>query len=231
MYTIAIISNDSGRVQLLSDYLNGYSRNAGLEIRCVNFTSCRAVTLNYKAEYDIIFIDMQNQRGGLNAAENIRRYDENVILIFLAEKDEYAVSGASVNIFNYYLKPLDFYSFQNEFDRVIRKLQSASGEYFFIRVKGGVIRLALKDIQFIECNNHTLTFHTCSGDFERTGVIGDIEKRLQSRGFMRCYKGSLVNLSQVDSVSGDTVYVGGTGLKISRLRRKAFLSALKEYGN
>lgn len=229
MYTVAIISKDEERKNCLTEYLERYSQNTGEKLQLHAFASYRQIILNFKSHYDVIFIDMEMRGKGVEAAQTIRRYDKNVILIFLAEDDEYAISGISLNAFCYFLKPLDFNTFSEEFDRVISKLQSESRDYFFLRLKGGTVRIALKDLLFVDCKNHTLTFHTYDGEYVRTGVISEIEKRLCTCGFKRCNSGYLINLSKVEMISGCYVIIGENRLKISRPRRKQFLDALSQF--
>lgn len=52
---------------------------------------------------------------------------------------------------------------------------------------------------------------------------------MAGNGFLLCNHGYLVNPRYVTDAADDTVIVGGNALKISRHKKKGFISGLTEY--
>ena len=92
------------------------------------------------------------------------------------------------------------------------------------------IRVDLTDIVYIESIRHTIIIHTLSGKLSITGTLKDLEARLADHDFFRSNSCYLVNLRYVAAVEDqDCVMSNGERLRISRPRKKAFLTALADY--
>ena len=166
---------------------------------------------------------------GMTAAEEIRRVDPEVVIIFITNSPQYAIKGYAVDALDYVLKPLTYFAFSQRIDRALERLGNREQRYMMINVKGGSRKLDVSRVWFIEVRDHDLIYHTEEGLITTTGTMREAEKALEGCAFFRCNKGYLVNLEHVDAIREDNAVVHGETVQVSRARKKAFLDALNNY--
>lgn len=132
---------------------------------------------------------------------------------------------------DYVLKPLAYYAFSQKIDRAIKRMAKHEEKYLSISVKGGIQKLTVSRITFVEVCDHSLFFHTLDGDFESKGSMKDVENELPEGKFFRCNKCYLVNLDYVDGVRDNDIIIGKELVQVSRSRRKELLNRLNDHMN
>lgn len=166
---------------------------------------------------------------GMSAAEEIRKIDSEVVIIFITNMAQYAIRGYAVDALDYVLKPVSYFAFSQRLARAIGRMKKRESKYLLLNTKGGASRVNVADILFIESQKHTLCFHTVSSDYETSGTMKDIEEELKDLNFFRGNKGYLINLAHVDSVEDGCAIVHKEHLILSRARKKEFMEALTRY--
>lgn len=230
MIRVAIVDDEAASVEQLRSFLLQYQkeRNEGMSI--VSFSDGDEIVENYKAEYDIILLDIEMKfMDGMTAAEIIRKKDPEVIIIFITNMAQYAIKGYTVNATDYVLKPVSYFAFSQRLDKVLKHLDRKTKKYLAIGVKGGTVKIHISDIYYIESQGHRLIFHTRVEEYVIFGTMKEIEDKLINMDFFRCNKGYLLNLEHVDSVQDGIVMINNERLLISRGRKKEFMGALTDY--
>ena len=166
---------------------------------------------------------------GMSAAEEIRRADPEVLIIFITNSPQYAIKGYAVQALDYILKPLSYYAFCQRMNHVRELLERRQKHYLTVPCAGGVQKLDASDIYYVEICDHDLLFHTKQGEVHSTGSMRDVEQKLPPENFFRSSKAYLVNLEHVDGIQDEDAIVNGDRVQISRAKRKAFLAALNHY--
>ena len=230
MVRVAIVEDDPAFMEQLKTYLQQYGLENGTSFQITAFTDGDEIVEKYKAEYDIILMDIQMRfMDGMSAAEEIRRADEEVTIIFITNMPQFAIRGYRVSAMDYIVKPIGYYAFSQSIGRALRHLRSRQDKYLVISVRSGKVKLAVSDIRFIEVFDHDLVFHTLQGDLETKGTMNAVEKELEGEPFFKCNKGCLVNLRYVDSLMGNDIQLGQDRLQVSRSRKKGLMDALNDY--
>ena len=230
MFKIAIVEDDIMYIKQLSEYVRRYAAENQENIDIRIFSDGIDIADKYKADYDIIFMDIQMKiMDGLKAAQNIRKLDENVIIIFLTNMAQYAIQGYAVNAMDFVLKPLSYFAFSEELAKAIRRLKERVQAYTTIKRETGILRLEISRITYIECLGHNVVFHTKNNSYESRATMKSIEQQMTKYKFFRCNSGYIVNLRHVESVEQNIVTVSGHKLQISRHRKKYFMYALTDY--
>lgn len=230
MIRIAIVDDDTRSVEQLKEYLNRYQKEQNEVLSILSFSDGDEIALNYKAEYDIILLDIEMKfMDGMTAAQLIRKKDPEVAIIFITNMAQYAIKGYTVNATDYVLKPVSYFSFSQRLYKVIGRINQNGKKFMAIGVKGGTVKLYLSDIYYIESQGHRLIFHTLTEDHVTFSAMKDIEEKLKNMNFFRCNKGYLLNLEHVDGVQDGCVIVKGEHLPISRTRKKEFMEELTNY--
>ena len=245
MIRVAIVEDDAEVQGVLQEYVRRYTRQYGTEFEVTVFADGVDILEDYRAVYDIIFLDVEMKHlDGMTTAERIRQMDADVILIFITNMAQYAIRGYSVGALDYVLKPVPYFAFSQQLLKAVARLEKRAKHYLTVPVRGGLRRtrhylavpvegglrrLDTSRIYYIESEGHRVHFYTEEGDFAAPGALKALEEKLADRPFARCNSGYLVNLAQVRELRQSTVQVGPCELQVSRPKRKAFLAALTDY--
>lgn len=232
MVHIALVEDDPSCREQLSGYLDRYAQKSGEEFKVQSFEDGDGLISSYRAQYDIILMDIQMKFvDGMTAAREIRELDDQVLIIFITSLAAYAVKGYEVDALDYVLKPLSYAALSKSMDRAMLRLRRRKRRYVFISNKNGAQRVDSARIYYVEADGHSLRYHTADGVLCATGSIKEVESSLEGSWFFRCGKGVLVNLEHVDGVTEGDALVHGDTVQVSRARRKDFLAALNCYIN
>lgn len=234
MTRIALVEDDPMYRAQLEEYLERYSRESGEKLSVRAFGDGDEIALNYRAEYyDIILMDIQMQyMDGMTAAMEIRKVDDEVVIIFITNMTQYAIKGYAVDALDFVVKPISYYAFSQCIDRAIGRMRRRARRFLYVAGKNGGQKLEHSRILYVEVDGHHLIYHMANGStVDAAGTMKEVEESLNSEAFFRCNKCYLVNLEHVDGVEGNDAVVGGKPVQLSRSKKKAFLDALNNYIN
>ncbi len=232
MTRIALVEDDAICRGQLREYLDQYSRETGHEFSVRVFKDGEDIVRDYRPEFDVILMDIQMKYvDGMTAAEEIRKVDAGVVILFITNLASYAIRGYAVDALDYILKPVSYFAFSQSLRRALERLERHRRRYLVVNHKNGTSKVDCSRIYYIEIDGHNLIYHTADGDLSAAGSMRDVEESLAGMPFFRCNKGYLVNLEHVDGFSGEDAVVHGTRVQVSRSKKKAFLNALNRCVN
>lgn len=230
MIKIAIVEDEHAYAMQLQKYLHQYEEENGESFEITFFSDGDEIVNKYKAVYDIILMDVEMKfMDGMSAAEEIRKVDTEVVIMFITNMPQYAIHGYAVDALDYVLKPVSYFAFSQRLSRAISRMKKREKKTLSINIKGGTIRLDVSNVTYVESQGHTLVFHTIGGDYITTGTMRELEKQLEEHNFFRANKGYLVNLTHVEGIKDSCAIVRGEQVLLSRARKKEFLETLTKY--
>ncbi len=230
MINIAIVEDEISCVEQLQGFLVQLGDKIGEKFDVTVFNDGEDIVESYKANFDIILLDIQMRfMDGMTAAEEIRKLDPEVVIIFITNLAQYAIRGYEVDALDYIMKPISYFAFSQRLERAITRMKNRAGHYIIVNIKGGIQKLDIEKIYFIETQGHYLIFHTRNGEYTVHGTLKETEKTLEKYRYYRINRFYLVNLGFVDGIKGNFAIVNGTPLLISRARKNFFLNALNNY--
>lgn len=189
--------------EYISDYLCFH--DFSMKIACVTPDPKNLIAAVQNAdEPGIYFLDIMLSASvnGIEAAEQIRKYDPDGWIIFIT-----SYSQMSSMVFQYRVEALDFIlkdDPQSLKKRIFQCLETVQKRYEKSRMifpklyccKSGAhkLRLPYEDILYFESisGTHKLLIHTTAGNYEIYASLNDVEKELDER-FFRSHKSYLVN--------------------------------------
>lgn len=232
MVRIALVEDDADYRNELTDFLKRYSRESGEHFAVSSFSDGAEIAEGYKADYDIILMDIDMRyMNGMRTAEVIRQVDDEVVIIFITNMPQFVMKGYEVSALDYVLKPISYFAFSQRIQRALSRMRRRTQRYIPIPFKGGMRKLAVSQITYVEVRDHDLTYHTASEVLPAKGTLSEAEALLGAESFFRCNKCYLVNLEHIDSVDNNGIHIGGERIQVSRARKKALLDALNNYIN
>ena len=230
MIRVAIVEDEAEIQEQLMGYVQRYTRQYGTVFEVKTFADGLEILEDYRPAYDLILLDIEMKHlDGMETARRIRELDPEVMLVFITNMAQYAIKGYAVGALDYVLKPVPYFAFSQQLQKVEEQLRRRTRHYLAVPVEGGLRRLDTSRIYYIESEGHRVHFYTEEGDFAAPGALKALEEKLADRPFARCNSGYLVNLAQVQAVQQNTVEVGPYELQVSRPKRKSFLAALTDY--
>lgn len=230
MIEVAIVEDEQVYTDQLTKYLNQYEQESGRQIHATVFPDGAEIAEDYKGGYDIILMDIQMKyMDGMTAAEKIRKIDQTVIIIFITNMTQYAIRGYEVDALDYIVKPVEYFSFSKKLQRAMERIPKKQEEVLTISMDGGIRKLPVSQLLYVESFGHNLGYHMADGYYENRGTMKDMETELARYHFYRIGKSYLVNLSKVEAIVGSDCVIGTEHLSISRQKKKDLMETLSRY--
>lgn len=206
MIKIAFCDDDLTTLSEINALLDKYRAAHNRNITYTTFQSALELLANIEKgmRFDILFLDViMPGENGINAAKEIRQYDETVKIIFLTSSQEFAVQSYSVGAYFYQTKPILEESFLRLMDSVIGECEKSQPHNLILRCKSGISKINLEKLEYCEIIGHTLFFHMENGVVvESIGSLDNLHSQLaQYENFMRPHRSYLVNMEYIGHIS------------------------------
>lgn len=229
MLRIAVVEDDAEYAERITRYIERFALENDLNIQTTAFRDGMELVMNYRHEWDVIFLDIEMPNlDGFSAAKEIRERDSSVLLIFITNMARYAIHGYEVGALDFMLKPVSYEQFRMKMQKAAAAAKLRESRYVLLSTKDGEIRISADEILYIEVTNHHLQIVTLYGSHTVFESLNHFEKLLPEKRFSRCSRSYLVNLRQVRKITAAFVTVDTVELPISRSRRKSFLQAASD---
>lgn len=229
---IAIVEDEDVCAAQMTDYIARYQQEACCQMQVTRYTDGAEIIGSYAGGYDVILMDIQMASvDGMSAAEEIRKVDADVMIIFITNMAQFAIQGYAVDALDYVIKPISYYMFCEKLRKAQRRMDLRSERYVVIHSKKEQLRkLSAGEIVYIEVRNHALQYHTASDSYVCSGNLKAAERELAGLAFARCNVCYLVNLAHIKRVEQDRLVMdNGDVLAISRAKRAEFMQTLTDY--
>lgn len=180
----------------------------------------------YMKSYDVVYYDISgrdSKEDVIRELQSFRVQSPECDIILVSETEEYAVAGYKVHAYDYIVSSDEEDGLISSFIRIMKEKYDDSNTIFSVRMKGVWRRLELKDIVYMETNDHYVLFHMNNGQVYKkldsfnslTPPIGGIKQLFQ------CHKSYVVNGRYIkDMVQNSFVLQDGRKISISKPNRK-----------
>lgn len=230
MVKVAVVDDEQKELDILCDFFKKLQSEVCEEIMVRTFTSGEEVLAGYDDSFDMICLDIDmSGKTGMEAAREIRRKDEQVIILFITNMAQMAIQGYEVRALDFIVKPVSYYSFSMKLRGAVNIIKKRKKRNILLQTAGGIQKISTDQLYYAEVNGHYLSYHTLQGVFKQKASLKELEDKLEGLSFKRCNNCYLVNLKYVDCVNKDDIRIAGEWLKISRPRKREFLQALANY--
>lgn len=230
MIKVGIVDDEQKERDTLREFFHRLQKENHEEIVVQEYSDGESLMEQYDFSCDLICLDIElGGKSGIDTAKEIRKIDENVILIFITNMAQLAIRGYEVQALDFIVNPISYYPFSIKMRSVINLVNSRKNMNIVLTIPGGIQKISTDQLYYTEVNGHYLYYHTSNGIFKQKASMKELEDKLEGLSFKRCNNCYLINLKYVDSVNKDDVQIAGEWLKISRSRKREFLQALANY--
>ena len=230
MIRIAIVEDEPTERDRIKVYLEEIAQEDQTQFDIEQYSSGMAFVMSGMKDYDLVLmdIDMPNLNG-IETAKALRKVDQSATLIFVTNMAQYAISGYEVNAVDFILKPVNRYSFAIKIKRAISRTAKKNDNAIQIKMDGSIFLVHMYQIMYLEVDGHYVIFHTTQGDYKEYTTLKLAQKRINSSHFVQCNQSFLINMKYIESVSRESVTVGGTVIYISRKMKTEFMNAVLDF--
>lgn len=176
-----------------------------------------------KTDYDILILDIiMPGFTGMQAAHEIRKFNEEIKIIFLTSSKEFAIESYSVGAYYYLLKPVLKEKLFSVLDKVVSEITSKQ-ESCVVYTHMGIVNIPFAKIECLEVYNKHLVFHLSDGSTKETrGALTDYENVfLERKEFLKIHRSYILNMDYIHSIeAGEIATYSGKKFPVSRLLAK-----------
>lgn len=228
---IALVENDEAQRKALSAMLGEELTRMGSIAHTIGeFDSGESFLAHWQpGQYDLILLDIfMGELSGIEAARQIRRSDQEVLLAFCTSSNEFASESYEVNASYYLQKPVSQSGIANLLSRIGPERMELNRA---VRLPDGHSVL-LRSIVYTEYFNHVVTVHlTGEPPYRlRTSQAAMEELLLHWDCFRSPNRGIIVNFHEVEALTDDACVVSNhQSLPITRRKYKEFKAAYTRF--
>ena len=185
----------------------------------------------HPGDMDVLLIDIQMRlMDGLETARAIRKYDDNVKIIFVTSYPQYAYDGYRVRAFSFIVKPIKYSELCTELTAAVNAIVRSRGTDLVIRDGQTSFHISSRDILYLEVQNHNVIFHTAERQISVYAKLADYESKLREKGFFRCHKSFLVNQQHIAAMDATSLTLSDkSSIPLSKHRRREFMEEVADY--
>ncbi len=180
---------------------------------------------------NVLFLDitLKDKNVGLNVAEEIRKINKNVQLIFTTAHFEFVMEAYKVNAFDYLVKPISQDKLEETLLRLIDYIDNSNCR--FIKINGSTF-VNQNDIEYIKKEGMKLVYCTKDAEYESYSSFTKIMNVLP-HDFVRCHKSFIANISNIQHIETNTntiFFNNGSKCYIGPSYKNNFMEVIK-FGN
>ena len=218
---LAVCDDKQEELDAVLPMLDAWRAGRGVSLRRRAFQSAVELLESARQErFTLYLLDvMMPGMDGLEAAREIRSFDDTAEIVFLSASPSFAYESYGVRALNYLLKPIEQEKLFALLDQLFLREQKPQ-EALTLKTATTIIRVPYAQIGYVEVICKHVYFHLVDGDVrEVTGALKEFEAALLSRAeFMRVHRSYIVNMLQVEELSSAGLRtIRGESLPVSRL--------------
>lgn len=189
-------------------------------------TNAASWLARHPGEIDLLFLDVEMKGlNGMETAEKIRTFDEQIIIVFVTGYSDYVFDGYRVGALDYLMKPVTEEKLQILLGRVRAKYAQEESQTYTLKTIEGTWRFKISDILYFYSDKRKVCLVTDKGQYPFYARLDEVEGLL-SPGFVRIHQRYLINPAHVDYLGSESVTIHGQNLPCSRKYREPALNKI-----
>lgn len=199
--------------------------------KCYNANSLLDYINNNTVDVLLLDINLNSNISGITLADEIRKNNKQMYIIFTTGHLEYALLAYKVKTFDYLPKPIT----KDRLSQTIARLfaDSQTNITTFITVGNTGILLKENDVNYIMKNTMKLIYCTNDKNYETYSSFAKVIPLLPEN-FIRCHKSYIVNMNaikNVDSTKNQITFNNDIICSIGPKFKKNFMEVFNNYAN
>ena len=229
MLNIIICDDEKKYVDNLKTVVEEFFKKINAGVTITSYTDGDEL-LNEKIKADIVFLDIEMKRvDGITVAEEIRRYDMNVPIIYVTSYVDYWRKAYSVHAFDFITKPYTKEQVEKVLSDFVHMVEETEEKKVLLKTQDCTVNIRQNDIYYfmIEKKKQVL-MAAVNGNYIVKENLKDIYEKLDKDMFYFSHKSSIVNLRYVERLENgyDIIMDNGEFVPLAHNKRADFLKRL-----
>lgn len=187
----------------------------------------------HPGEIDLLFLDVEmTGLNGMEAAESIRKFNTEIVIVFVTGYSDYVFDGYRVNALDYIIKPAKSDRLLEVLKRARLRFENEQRDMYFLKNAEGTFRFPVAAISYFYSDKRKVVLVCGDKEYSFYAKLDEVARQLEGK-FIRIHQRYLVNPRQVEQIGADTVMVGTSRLPMSRALKeeaaKRLASAMLRY--
>lgn len=200
---------------------------------------------------DLMFLDIQMpDLTGIELARVLEKSGmQGPRIVFTTAFNHFAMEGFRVDALDYLLKPFNYEEFlraatkAKSYVELVRKAEggivataaptesSPREDYLFLKVEYQLVRVAYKDILYIEGLKDYVKVHLKNEPRPLLSLtsLKSLEEKLPSQRFMRVHRSYIVGLEKIEAISRNSIQIGSASIPVSDQYKDTFTEYVSKW--
>lgn len=206
MYNIAICDDETKILEDITDNVKQQFSLLNIEVSCFSTNDPKQlIAILEKETIDILFLDIDIPHiSGIEVAKYMLGKDYKTLLIFVTSYDSLVYQTFQYQPFGFIRKNY----FNEEISEVIKRADKTLNDKkasLTIKVNNELIKIDLCNIKYFEGDANYVNVYTTDSCYRYRETLGNLEKELFRKDFIRVHKGYLINLQFIHVFKGNEV--------------------------
>ena len=198
---IGLCDDDIIDRSFIKSCLEKYSKTNNVEFELIEYDKGEDVLNDFQNhEFDVFLLDIcMRNLNGLEVAQEIRKHNRDVLIVFITSSKEYAVEGYRVHATDYLVKPISYERIAETMNWIAKNLNVDSK---VIEILSNRVRMKVKvsTVMYAEVFNTVCVLHTTKEEYRTYITLEVLCGLLDDDRFIRCHRSFLVNMDYVDRI-------------------------------
>jgi two-component system, LytTR family, response regulator len=180
---------------------------------------------------DLVFLDINMpEKTGVELTETLHAQPITPLIVFVTAFDRFAAVAYDLDVLDYLVKPISKARFSRAVERArnaiaARRSSDANVPYVVVKRRDELIRVAERDIYWLEAASQYVHIHTADDSFVVAEPLKRYFSRLSSPDFKRVHRSAVVNIRKVSRIlrKANGVHelelANGVGVSLARSRK------------
>lgn len=196
-----------------------------------SYESGMDIPLERLKEADILFLDIQLPE--LNGLSFLKTLQNPPLVIVTTAYPNFAIEAFEEAVTDYLVKPFSYERFYKSLSRarsLLAQRKKDNKNQVFLYADKTIYKTAIEDILYLKAEIDYVNVVTQKREVLILDSLQNWSEKLSSFNFKRIHRSYIINLDQIEKVSGNQVFLKGIALPIGRTYKQDFLEALKRNG-
>ncbi|SDP73193.1 two component transcriptional regulator, LytTR family [Mucilaginibacter sp. OK268] len=223
-----IVDDEPLAIQLMQKHL---AQLDFFEVVATSNNALKALEILNQQPVDLLFLDIKMpQLSGLDFLKTLRNPPKTILTTAYRE---FALEGFELGVIDYLLKPITFDRFFKAIEHYLSTgnqsmpeiLYSSEPQFIYLKTGHKFFKVDTRDILYAESLKDYVHVHTKESIIISKYKIGDLERELKDKGFLRIHRSFVVNLFHVTAFTANDVEIGKVELPVGDTYKQILLRA------
>ena len=220
-------------IQIAADFLRKFCEKSDLvEVKGHFLNVTDALDFLDRERVDLLFLDVEMP--GANGFDLLDRLTYSPMIVLTTSKTEYAFNAFQYHVNDYLKKPFTYKRFIEAIGKLQQQpsaeatpaspapslpsplAQQTDSEFLFIKADDKLTKIKKDDILFLESMRDYVKFVTSAKNYVTYSTLKNMEEKLIGQTFLKVHRSYIVNLSKIDDIRGNTIYILGNQIPIGK---------------